>query len=111
MAVLGPSAGELIYPYDFYSRRSRELRGGADEMAARYSKHTQILVFLGFLACLAMYQSLIAKRLPVWTVGGLVPVAAWVVQKAPPVPSPTGRTLEPDRLLPERNRATRTEVG
>lgn len=79
--VVSPTAGELIHPSDFYSRRSGELRVEADEMAARYSKHTQILVFLGLLACVALYQSLVAKRWPLWTVGGLVPVAAWVVRR------------------------------
>lgn len=81
VVVVGPTAGELIHPSDFYSRRSRELRAEADEMAARYAKNTQFLVLLGFLACVALYQSVVAKRWPVWTAGALVPVAAWVVQQ------------------------------
>lgn len=50
-------------------------------MAARYSKRTKFLVFLGLLACVAFYQSLIGKRWSLWTIGGLVPIAGWVLQK------------------------------
>lgn len=81
MDVVGNAAGELNHPSSFYSRRSGELRVEADEMAARYSTQTQILVLLGLLACVAMYQSLVTKRWPLWIAGGLVPVGAWVAQR------------------------------
>lgn len=78
---MGNPASELTLPSDFYSRRSTELRAEADETSARYSKYTQVLMLLGLLACVALYQSIVAKRWLLWTVGGLVPVAGWVVQR------------------------------
>ena len=54
------------------------MRVEADETSARYSKQTQILVLLGILACVALYQSLVAKRWPLWTIGVPVPLAVWV---------------------------------
>lgn len=59
--VASNAAGEPTHPSDFYSRRNGELRVEADQMSARYSKQTQILVLLGLLACVALYQSLVAK--------------------------------------------------
>lgn len=47
-------------------------------MSARSSKHTLVLLFLGVLACAALYQSLVTKRWPLWMVGGPVTIAAWV---------------------------------
>jgi len=72
---------ELTHPSDFYARRTNELRVAADESTALYSRYTQFLVILALVACVAFYQSVIAKRLPIWAATLVVPVGAWVVQK------------------------------
>jgi len=72
---------ENARPSEFYARRSHELRGEAEESAARYSRYTFFLVGLGLLACVALYQSVFVKRLPLWAVAGVVPVGVWVVRQ------------------------------
>lgn len=79
MAILADE--ELAHPSDFYARRTHELRVAADESTALYSRYTQFLIVLSLLACLAFYQSVIAKRLPLWPAIPVVPAGAWVVQK------------------------------
>jgi hypothetical protein len=73
--------GELVRPSDFYARRSDELRVAADESAALYSRYTQLLIVLGLLACAAFYQSVFAKRLPLWPAILVIPAGALVVQR------------------------------
>jgi hypothetical protein len=75
------TAEELAQPSDFYARRTHELRVAADESTALYSRYTQFLIVLALLACLAFYESVIAKRLPLWAAIPVVPAGAWVVQK------------------------------
>lgn len=81
MAMVSITDEELVRPADFYSRRSNELRVAAEESAARYTKHTQILIILGLLACIAFFQSVFAKRWPLWTPVLVVSAGAWIVQK------------------------------
>ncbi len=79
--MLSPTDQELVHPSEFYARRSNELRDEAEESAARYSRYTQFLIVLGMLACVAFYESVIAKRLPLWAAVLVVPAGAWVVQQ------------------------------
>jgi MutS domain V len=79
--VSGLTHEELSRPSDFYARRGSELSRQAEESAARYARYTQILVLVGLFACLALYESVIAKRLPFWAAMLVVPAGAWVVQK------------------------------
>jgi hypothetical protein len=72
---------ELTHPSGFYARRTTELGVAADECTALYSRHTQFLIVLALLACGGFYQSVIAKRLPIWAAVLVVPVGAWVIQK------------------------------
>ena len=72
---------ESLSPTEFYARRSVELRVAADESAVRYSRHTLILAILGLLGCLALYQSVFAKRWPLWTAIPVVAAVAWVVEQ------------------------------
>lgn len=72
---------ELQRPSDFYARRSGELRFAADENAARYSRYTQFLMVLGLLGCVLLYESVIAKRVPLWPAILVVPAGAWVVER------------------------------
>ncbi len=72
---------ELQHPSDFYARRSGELRVSVKDSAARYSRYSQILMLLGFLGCMLLYESMIAKQLPLWPAILVIPVAAWVVQR------------------------------
>lgn len=72
---------ESIRPAEFYARRTGELRVAADETAARYSKYSQILVVLGLLACVALYQSVFAKRWPLSATIVLIPAGWWAVQQ------------------------------
>jgi len=72
---------ELTHPSDFYARRPNELRVAADESTALYSRYTQFLIVLALVACVAFYQSVIAKRLPIWAAALVVPAGAWVIQK------------------------------
>jgi hypothetical protein len=72
---------ELVRPSNFYSRRSDELHVAAGESAARYSRFTQFLVVLGLLACVAFYQSVFVKRLPLWAAMLVIPAGAVVVQQ------------------------------
>ena len=76
-----PGNPELARPFDFYSSRGKELRAAADESAARYSKYTGLLIALALVACFGLYQSVIARRLPLWA--AIIPVlaAAWAVQR------------------------------
>lgn len=53
----------------------------ADESAARYSRYTQFLIVLGLLACVAFYQSIFAKRWPLWTPFPILAAGAWVVRQ------------------------------
>jgi hypothetical protein len=73
--------GELVRPSDFYARRSDELSVAADESLALYSRYTQLLIVLGLLACAAFYQSVFAKRLPLWPAILVIPAGALVVQR------------------------------
>ncbi len=72
---------ELARPSNFYSRRSDELRVAAGESAARYSRFTQLLIVLGMLACVAFYQSVFVKRLPLWAAILVIPAGAVVVRQ------------------------------
>ena len=72
---------ERVRPSEFYARRSNELRNEREESAARYSRYTQLLIVLGLLACVAFYQSVFAKRLPLWAASLVVPAGAWVAQR------------------------------
>jgi len=72
---------ESLSPTEFYARRSVELRVAADESAVRYSRHTLILAILGLLGCLALFQSVFAKRWPLWTAIPVVAAVAWVVEQ------------------------------
>lgn len=55
--------------------------GAAEESAARYSRYTQFLMLLGVLGCALLFESVIAKRLPLWPTILVFPAAAWVVQR------------------------------
>ncbi|MGC2390181.1 MAG: hypothetical protein WA621_12360, partial [Candidatus Acidiferrum sp.] len=70
---------EIYRPSEFYARRSGELRGAAEESAARYSRYTQFLMLLGLLVCGLLYESVIAKWLPLWPAILVIPAAGWVV--------------------------------
>jgi len=72
---------ELTHPSDFYARRTNELRAAADESTALYSRYTQFLIVLALLTCVGFYESVIAKRVPLWAAALVVPVGAWVIQK------------------------------
>jgi MutS domain V len=71
---------ELVRPSNFYSRRSDELHFAAGESAARYSRFTKFLIVLGLLACVAFYQSVFVKRLPLWAAILVIPAGAVVIQ-------------------------------
>jgi hypothetical protein len=79
--VVSLTSEEWLRPFEFYARRSNELRDEAEESAARYSRYTQFLIVLGLLACVAFYQSVIAKRLPLWSAMLVVSAGAWVVHQ------------------------------
>ena len=72
---------ELVRPSEFYARRSDELRVATHENAARYSRYTQFLIVLGSLACVAFYQSVFAKRLPLWPAILAIPAGVLLVQQ------------------------------
>jgi hypothetical protein len=72
---------ELVRPSEFYARRTDELRVATRKNAARYSRYTQFLMVLGSLACVALYQSIFANRLPLWPVILVILAAALIVQR------------------------------
>ena len=79
--MANPTDEELLRPSDFYVRRSGELRGAAEEVAVLHSRYTQFLVLLGLLGCALLYESVVAKRLPLWPTILVIPAGAWVVQR------------------------------
>jgi hypothetical protein len=61
---------------DFYARRIEELRTATNGSLSTYSRYTQTLIALGLLACLLLYESVVAKSLPLWSAGLVLPGAA-----------------------------------
>jgi len=68
---------KTVLPSAFYARRTDELRGAINENLTRFERHTMSLVLIGLLACVAFYQSIVAKRLPIW--GPILVVSAGAV--------------------------------
>ena len=66
---------------DFYARRTAELRAATNASLGTYSRYTQTLIALGLLACLLLYQSVVAKSLPLWSASLVLPVAVLVEYK------------------------------
>ena len=63
---------------EFYSKRTEELRAASDDSALHYSRCTQVLVALAIVGCIAFYQAIVPKRLPVWKAGpGTILVREW----------------------------------
>src|SRR5215469_3573326 len=80
--MVGPRDSELACPSDFYGRRSRELGVESAENVDRASTYTQLLIVLALLACIALYQSVFAKRRPVlWAAIVVVPAGAWILKQ------------------------------
>ena len=61
-------------PLDSYTRRARELDFSAEESNSRCTSYQAGLLVLGLLVCVCLYESFIAKNLPVWT--PIFPIAA-----------------------------------
>jgi hypothetical protein len=81
-----PSAVSLtpedrLHPSDFYARRTAELRVESTAALTRHSLYAQILIVLALLVCLALYESIVAKNLPLWSALPVVAVGAFVVQR------------------------------
>ena len=64
-------------PLDLYSQRAREAQRSADQINTRCDLYQMVSVALGLLVCAFLYESLFAKKMPLWT--SAVPLAAIVV--------------------------------
>ncbi len=68
----------LPLPQDFYKQRERELRFELEETVKQQGAYRRDLVVLGLIACALLYQSIVAKSLPLWSPGLAVPVFAYL---------------------------------
>lgn len=68
---------ETPTPLDFYTRRAKEMEFAAEEINMRRRSCQVWWIILGLLACVFLYGSLIAKKLPVWP--AILPMAAVAV--------------------------------
>ncbi|HTZ48106.1 MAG TPA: DNA mismatch repair protein MutS [Verrucomicrobiae bacterium] len=66
---------------EFYAQRTEKLRAGSSDSISRYWRCTQILVALAVVGCIAFYQAIVAKRLPLWSTVLVIPALAAVVQQ------------------------------
>ncbi len=69
-------------PLLFYEQRANEVRAATNEAIQRKQSFNMGLVMLGLFACLAIYQSLVAKSWPLWTALPLAPVAGFFFLKS-----------------------------
>src|SRR5260370_30633970 len=72
---------KTVLPSAFYARRTDELRDAINENLTRFQRYTMSLVLIGLLACVAFYQSIVAKSLSIWGPILVVSAAAVVVQR------------------------------
>jgi MutS domain V len=63
---------------EFYPSRTEEVRTATTASFATYSRYTQVLVALGLIALVLVYQALANKAVPLWSATLIVPVAALV---------------------------------
>jgi MutS domain V len=68
---------EIPTPLEVYRRRTREAESSAEEMNSRCGSWQAGALALALLACVFLYESLVVKKLPVWT--SVFPIAAAAV--------------------------------
>jgi hypothetical protein len=72
---------EKLRPSSFYTRRANELLGQKEENTDRLGTVNVALAFLGLLTCGALYNSIILKSLPLWTLAPLILAGVFVLQR------------------------------
>jgi hypothetical protein len=70
---------EMPTPLDFYTQRAKEVEFSAEEANRRCASCQAGLLVLGLIVCVFLYESFVAKKLPVWT--SFLPIAAAVIVK------------------------------
>ena len=68
----------LSVPWVFYSQRAKELRLALNEVLKRQGFYRAGFIILGLVVCLMLYQSFVAKRLPLWTPILVVPLGLYL---------------------------------
>lgn len=79
--MTNPASHTPLPAAESYAQRTEELRAATSASASSYSRCTQILVALVIVGCIAFYQAIVAKRLPLWGAALVVPAIAVVVQQ------------------------------
>ena len=69
---------ETSQPSSFYERRAGEARTAANDAIQQKQSFGMGLGTLGLFACIALYESLVAKNFPLWTVLLPAPFAAYL---------------------------------
>jgi MutS domain V len=77
-----PSLDETTRPSDFYKQRAKELRLELEEVVKRQGSYRSGVILLGLFACVMLYQSVVAKRLPLWTSVLVVPFGLYLVRQS-----------------------------
>ena len=69
---------EETSPASFYERRAKEVSSAVNDAIQQKQSFGMGLGTLGFFACIALYESLVAKNFPIWTVLLPAPFAAYL---------------------------------
>jgi hypothetical protein len=72
---------EAFRPSAFYSRRTNDLIADIDGGMSRLSSYSVGLATLGLVVCVALYQSLVSKALPLWMPILVAAPAVFVLQR------------------------------
>ncbi len=76
------SLDEIHRPWDFYNQRAKELRLELEEVVKRQGSYRTGVIVLGLFACVMLHQSVVAKRLPLWTSLFVVPPGLYLVRQS-----------------------------
>ena len=74
-----PAREKTALPLPFYERRADGVRNATNEAIQQKQSFGIGLTTLGLFACIALYESLVAKNFPLWTVLLPAPFAAYLV--------------------------------